>query len=86
MTNLSWKNIKWKWKLKSNGQPNVSSSRRKLEEIISDLRQEKDYLETKVGNLEKELAGSKESVHYQRIRALDLKHELREVGLSNQGP
>ena len=55
--------------------------RRKFEEQLSDLKQEKVYLEYKVETLESELKEVKDGTHTQRIRALDLKHDLREVSL-----
>ena len=48
-------------------------------EEISDLNQQKLYLEAKVTSLEREIQEIRDSTHQQRIRALDLKHELREV-------
>ena len=44
------------------------------------LQQEKERLEKLVEQLEKEIEMIKDSTHEQRIRVLDLKHELREVG------
>ena len=60
----------------------ASYCRRKQEELISDLRQEKIYLEYKIDSLEKELREVKDGTHHQRIRALDLKQDLREVRVS----
>ncbi len=53
--------------------------RRPESEVVSDLTQEKMYLQAKVASLEKEMSEIRDSTHQQRIRALDLKHELREV-------
>ncbi len=53
--------------------------RRAESEVVSDLTQEKMYLQAKVASLEKEISEIRDSTHQQRIRALDLKHELREV-------
>ena len=50
-----------------------------MEKELSDMEQQKLYLELKVENLQKEVETFKDSTHQQRIRALDLKHELREV-------
>lgn len=47
-----------------------------------DVEQLKDLLEARVKDLEEELEQSREATHGQRIRALDLKYELREVGSS----
>ena len=44
------------------------------------MKQEKAYLELRIEQLGKEVEQYKESTHEQRIRALDLKYELREVG------
>ena len=61
-------------------------SRFKYEETISDMKQEKAYLELRIEQLGKEVEQYKESTHEQRIRALDLKYELREVcGLVGDG-
>ena len=55
--------------------------RRKYEEKVSDMKQEKIYLEYKVDTLEAELKEWKDGTYQQRIRALDLKQDLREVGV-----
>jgi len=47
-------------------------------ELMS-LREERQRLEALVTYLENEVQLQKDNVHEQRIRALDLKHELREV-------
>jgi len=46
---------------------------------LTALRHEKHRLDMLVTHLEDEIQRHKDSVHEQRIRALDLKHELREV-------
>lgn len=46
---------------------------------LSTLRDEKRRLESLVSHLETEVQQHKDTAHEQRIRALDLKHELREV-------
>jgi hypothetical protein len=43
--------------------------------------QEKAYLEARIEPLQNQITELKESVHTQRIRALDLKHELNEVAV-----
>ena len=53
-------------------------SRRGTEEW-SDLQQQRAYLEMRVSNLEEQLTEYKESTHQQRLRALDLKIEMRDV-------
>ena len=58
--------------------------RRKLREVISDLRQEKLYLELRVEQLTLELAAGQDSTQQQRLRALDLRYELREVSHSDK--
>ena len=55
--------------------------RRRESEEISDLKQQKLYLEARVSSLEREIQEIRDGTHQQRIRALDLKHELREVRL-----
>ncbi len=51
-----------------------------MSEELHGLKQEKVLLEAKLDSMRKELESFKNSTHEQRIRALDLKHELREVG------
>jgi ABC-type phosphate transport system auxiliary subunit len=46
---------------------------------ISDLKVENAELKSLVASLECEIERIRDSTHQQRIRALDLKHELREV-------
>ena len=46
---------------------------------LTSLRNEKQHLETLVTHLENEVERHKDTAHEQRIRALDLTHELREV-------
>jgi len=53
--------------------------RRHLEKELSDTKQEKLFLELKIESLQKEVETFKDSTHQQRLRALDLKYELREV-------
>lgn len=48
---------------------------------LSTLRDEKQRLDTLITYLENEVQQHKDTAHEQRIRALDLKHELREVQL-----
>ena len=57
--------------------------RRAHEDIVSSLMQEKVFLEARVEPLLSQIKDLKESVHTQRIRALDLKHELNEVFFFN---
>ena len=47
------------------------------------MKQEKMFLEIKVENMERELREFRDSTQQQRIRALDLKHDLREVSVIN---
>lgn len=54
-------------------------NRRAHDDIVSSLVQEKAYLEARIEPLQNQITELKESVHTQRIRALDLKHELNEV-------
>lgn len=54
-------------------------NRRAHDDIVSSLMQEKAYLEARIEPLQNQITELKESVHTQRIRALDLKHELNEV-------
>ena len=57
--------------------------RRGESEEISDLKQQKLYLEARVASLEREIQEIRDGTHQQRIRALDLKHELREVRINH---
>ena len=57
-----------------------SLDRRHLEKELSDVKQEKLFLELKLESLQKEVETFKDSTHQQRLRALDLKYELREAG------
>lgn len=56
-------------------------NRRAHDDIVSSLMQEKAYLEARIEPLQNQITELKESVHTQRIRALDLKHELNEVAV-----
>jgi peptidoglycan hydrolase CwlO-like protein len=59
----------------------VLCNRRAHDDIVSSLMQEKAYLEARIEPLQNQITELKESVHTQRIRALDLKHELNEVAV-----
>jgi len=50
-----------------------------VETELTGLREEKHRLDLLVTHLKNEVQQHKDSAHEQRIRALDLKHELREV-------
>ena len=52
---------------------------KQLEKELMTLKQDKTYLQYKVDSLEDELKKVKVNKDEQRIRALDLKHELSEV-------
>ena len=56
-----------------------SISVKQLEKELMTLKQDKTYLQYKVDSLEDELKKVKVNKDEQRIRALDLKHELSEV-------
>ena len=52
-----------------------------MEKEVLNLKQERIYLQYKVDSLEDELTKVKVNKDEQRIRALDLKHELSEVSI-----
>lgn len=65
--------------LKSEGEHIQTSQKSSVDDEVSGVKAENARLTSLAADLEREIERLKDTAHEQRIRALDLKHELREV-------